>query len=58
MKKDKENMEHEKWMMFEKQLAVFLGEFEAYAQIADDEDRFLTNDEMHGQKEKLQRKRC
>ena len=46
---------HEKRMMFEKQLAIFLGEFEAYAQIADDEDRFLTTDELKKHEGKLMR---
>lgn len=53
MKKDKEDVEHEKWMKFEKQLAVFLGEFDAAVKIADDEDRFLTPEELKQWEERL-----
>jgi len=54
-KEEKKNIAHEKQMIFEKELAVFLGEFEAYAQIADDEDRFLTPEELRVWEQRLKR---
>ena len=45
---------HRDWMMFEKQLAVFLGEFDAAVAMADDEDRFLTPEELKQWEQKLQ----
>ena len=52
---EKGNMEHEKWMMFEKRLAVFMGEFDAHVEIADDEDRFLTPEELRVWEQRLKR---
>ena len=52
---EEKEKKHRDWMLFEKQLAVFLGEFDAAVQIADDENRFLTPQEIRVWEEKLQR---
>ena len=46
---------HGDWMIFEKELAVFLGEFDAAVRVADDEDRFLTPTELKKHEGKLRR---
>lgn len=51
----KNRKEHEKWMMFEKQLAIFLGEFDAHVQMADEGNSFLTPDELKQWEQRLQR---
>jgi len=52
-KKEEEDEEHRDWIVFEKQLAVFLGEFDATVQIADEENRFLTTPEIETLEQKL-----
>ena len=52
---EQEKMKHKKWIMFEKQIAVFLGEFDAHVEIADEEDRFLTPEELRVWEQRLKR---